>query len=85
MASLTGLDKAWVYMRKNNKYYITNKFMSCALAGAMAVVTTTYKPLLQHYTVHYPEDTKTQSSYDFSFWLLFIYYSFACIDELIEL
>ena len=82
---LQGLDKAWVSMRRNNKIYLTNKFLSTALAGAMAVVTTSYKPTLQAYSVTYAEDVETIQSYDFSYWLVFIYYSFACLDELIEL
>ena|SRR6056300_1031764 len=83
--SLTGFDKAWVAMRRNNTIYITNKFLSCALAGAIAIVTCTYKPELQHFAREFPEMTQTSSSYDFAYWLLFIYYSFACLDELIEL
>ena len=47
-------------------------------------MTATHKPLLQKYTRDYPHMDNV-NAYNFLFWLLFIYYSFAALDELLEL
>ena len=82
--SLTGLDKAWVKARRNNGFFLTNKIVSVLLAGGLACFTASLKPDINAYGKLYPENTNI-NSYNFIYWLLFIYYSFHALDELIEL
>ena len=82
--SLTGLDKCWVKARRNNACFLTNKIMSVLLAGGLAVFTASLKPDIMQYGKLYPEKDNI-NSYNFIYWLLFIYYSFHALDELIEL
>ena len=82
--SLTGLDRCWVKARRNNVCFLFNKFMSVVLACALAVYTGSLKPDLLQYRKDYP-DAENLNTYNFVYWLLFIYYSFCALDELIEL
>lgn len=82
--SLTGLDKAWVKARRNNAIFLTNKIVSVLLAGGLACFTASLKPEINAYEKAFPEATNV-NSYNFIYWLLFIYYSFHALDELIEL
>ena len=82
--SLTGLDKAWVKARRNDAFFLTNKIVSVLLAGGLACFTASLKPDINQYSKLYPENTNV-NSYNFIYWLLFIYYSFHALDELIEL
>ncbi len=82
--SLTGLDNLWVKSRRNNACFMTNKFLSVVLAGSLATYTASLKPMILEYSREYP-DAKNIQSYNFIYWLLFIYYSFCALDELIEL
>ena len=78
------MENFWVYLRQNNAPYIGNKVLSCTVAGGLAYITATHKPILQQYTKDYPL-AENVNAYNYIFWLLFIYYSFACLDELLEL
>ena len=78
------MDKFWVYVRQNDCAYITNKLISVCIAGGLAFVTASHKPLLQKYTVQ-ESRMDNVAAYNFIYWLLFIYYSFAALDELLEL
>ena len=82
--SLTGLDRAWVKARRNNGFFLTNKIVSVLLAGGLACFTASLKPDINAYGKLYPDNTNI-NSYNFIYWLLFIYYSFHALDELIEL
>ena len=82
--SLTGLDRAWVKARRNNCCFLTNKVVSVLLAGGLACFTASLKPDINAYGKAYPEKDNI-NSYNFIYWLLFIYYSFHALDELIEL
>ena len=82
--SLTGLDRAWVKARRNNAIFLTNKIVSVLLAGGLACFTASLKPDINEYSKAYP-DALNVNSYNFIYWLLFIYYSFHALDELIEL
>ena len=82
--SLTGIDRMWVKARRNNACFLTNKFMSVVLSGSLAVYTASLKPHIVEYGKAYP-DAENYNSYTFIYWLLFIYYSFSALDELIEL
>ena len=82
--SLTGLDNLWVKSRRNNACFMSNKFLSVVLAGSLATYTASLKPKILEYSQNYP-DAENLQSYNFIYWLLFIYYSFCALDELIEL
>ena len=70
--------------RRNNAYFLTNKFCSVVLAAAMAGYTASMVPMLKDYAKE-NEDASNINTYNFVYWLLFIYYSFTALDELIEL
>ena len=82
--SLSGIDSLWVKSRRNNWCFMTNKFLSVLLAGGLAVFTASYKPDIIQYEKDFPDATNG-NTYNFYYWLLFIYYSFSALDELIEL
>ena len=82
--ALTGFDKIWVKLRRNNGWFLTNKILSVLLAGSLATYTASLKPEIIQYSKAYPTASNI-SSYNFIYWLLFIFYSFAALDELIEL
>ena len=84
MSSLTGLPKIWLNLRNNNCVYLTNKVFSVLISFSLAVMTLSFKPTLTEYSEKYPEHENV-ASYSFMYWLLFIYYGFAGLDELIEL
>ena len=81
---MTGLDRAWVKARRNDAFFLTNKIVSVLLAGGLACFTASLKPEINEYGKLYPASTNI-NSYNFIYWLLFIYYSFHALDELIEL
>ena len=82
--SLTGVDKLWVKARRNNYCFMTNKFLSVVLAGSLAAYTASQKSDIIAYSKEYP-GADNVNTYNFCYWLLFIYYSFSALDELIEL
>ena len=69
------LDKIWVTLRRNNCAYLLNKLFSFSIAVALAVVTASYKPLLQRYRMEMPHMTNV-NEYNHIYWLLFLYFSF---------
>ena len=83
-ARLTGCDKLLVTSRRNDCCYLSNKIFSVLLAGGLATLTLSQKTMLVDYLAT-PEGAVNGLTYNFVFWLLFIYYSFASLDELIEL
>ena len=82
--SLTGLDKMWVKARRGNGWFLTNKICSVVLAGSLAVYTASLKPDIMQYGKDNP-GADNLNTYNFIYWLMFIYYSFSALDELIEL
>ena len=82
--SLTGVDRLWVKARRNNICFLLNKFLSVVLAASLALYTASLKADVLQYRKDYPEATN-HNQYKFIYWLLFIYYSFSALDELIEL
>ena len=73
--TLTGCDKFWVFIRRNNCAYVFNKLLSFLVAAGLAVATAWHKPLLHQYADDYP-DMDNVGDYHYLFWLLFLYYSF---------
>ena len=82
--SLTGLDRCWVKARRSNSLFLTNKIFAVILAISLACYTASMKPDIMAYGKAYPDATN-KNSYNFIYWLLFIYYSFQSLDQLIEL
>ena len=74
----------WVKARRNNGWFLTNKIVSVILAAALALHTASIKKDIMEYGRAYP-DAENLNSYNFIYWLLFIFYAFAALDELIEL
>ena len=76
--SLTGLSKAWLTLRMDNRFYICNKVLSVILASAFAATTLSFKPDVQAYSksVVGSDAADTAESYKFIYWFLFIFYSF---------
>ena len=83
-SALTGLDKMWVKARRHNGWFLTNKIVSVFVASGLALYTASLKPDIIQYSKDYPEADNI-NTYNFIYWLLFIYYSFSALDELIEL
>ena len=81
---LKGVDKAWVFVRRNDCCYFLNKFCSILIATGLASVTGYLKLSVADYSQTYPLNANV-NSYNLIYWLLFIYYSFTALDELIEL
>ena len=77
------MDAFWVFLRHNDCAYVMNKMVSVCIAGGLAWVTATHKPMLQQYTIEYPRMDNV-TAYNYIYWLLFIYYCFAGLDELLE-
>ena len=77
--NLTGFSKTWVQLRRDNRYYITNKVISVVLATAMAFTTLGYKPMIQEHSNAVnadPSSAEDVEAYKFIYWFLFIFYSF---------
>ena len=81
--SLAGIDRAWVASRQS-AWFLSNKICAVLIATGFSVVTASLKPELLSYKQQYPEAGNT-NQYNFIYWLLFIYYSFTALDQLIEL
>ena len=78
------IDRVWLFLHRNDFMYMTNKFVSVAICFGLAVYTLSFKRTFYNYAAEYP-DAENVSSYAFIYWLLFIYYGFAGLDELIEM
>ena len=63
---------------------MANKICAVLIAGGCSVITASLKPDLLRYKKTHPEAENT-NQYNFIYWLLFIYYSFTALDQLIEL
>ena len=87
VTDLIGIDKVWVYARRHDTFYLTNKFLSVFVAAGMAVYTQSLKITLRDYDADesITTNTDTLQGYNIAFWTLFIYYAFHAVDELIEL
>ena len=83
-SALSGIESLWFKARRNNCYFLTNKVCSVLLAFSMATYTASLKPDIIDYSREV-EDATNINAYNFIYWLLFIYYSFMALDELIEL
>ena len=79
-----GFTKFWVYARRNDGFYLANKFISVILATSLAIHTQSLKLEVVKFVSSNP-DNKVAQSYNFIYWTLFIFYSFHAVDELIEL
>lgn len=84
VSGLSGLEGVWYKARRNNGFFLTNKFLSVVLASSMAGYTASLKPDIIDYNNEFKDATNV-NTYNFVYWLLFIYYSFTALDELIEL
>ena len=75
-----GTEKVWTTIRRDNRYYVTNKVFSFFLAASLAAYTLSFKGMVQKHA-------KENNQYDYTvaYWVLFIFYSFQALDELIEL
>ena len=82
--SFSGFSKAWVYARRNDTFYLINKFLSLALATSLAIYTQSIKLDVVKYVKDHPND-EAGTSYNIIYWTLFIFYAFHAVDELIEL
>ena len=74
----------WLFLHRNDFIYMTNKFVSVAICFGLAIYTLSFKRTFYDYSIAYP-GAENLPSYAFIYWLLFIYYGFAGLDELIEL
>ena len=83
VAHLGGLDAAWVNSRRSG-WFLANKICAVLIASGFSVLTASLKPDLLNYKKTHPESGNT-NQYNFIYWLLFIYYSFTALDQLIEL
>ncbi len=81
---LTGCDRVWVRLHRSNGWFMANKIISVLLAAGLALYTASLKPELLEYEKDYPLATNIKS-YNFVYWLLFIYYAFQALDQLVEL
>ena len=87
---LKGFDGVWISARRNNFYYILNKLVSMGIAFFFAFITLDFKGTTQKYykqEMALPEEEQTQAAFHILtiYWFLFIYYSLAGMDEMIEL
>ena len=73
-----------MWLRRDNAPYLTNKVLSVLIAFGMAIYALSFKKTFYLYKIANP-DAANISAYAFTYWLLFIYYSFAALEELIEL
>ena|ERR1719215_104883 len=80
----SGFTKFWVYARRNDAFYLTNKIISVILATSMAIHTSSLKYKVVKFVEQNPEDT-TALTYNIMYWALFVFYAFHAVDELIEL
>ena len=87
MDSFSGLPKFWVYARRNDTFYLLNKFLSVILAFALAWHTEKLKFEVTAYskTLTTDEELEKSKKYNIFYWTLFIFYAFHAVDELIEL
>ena len=89
---LKGYEGVWIQARRDNKFYILNKILSIAIAVFCAYVTLSFKRTTQIFNKQI-EDQESQGmeatnvAYHMTtiYWFLFIYYSLAAFDEMIEL
>lgn len=74
-----GFRTCWARAKNDNCCYISNKLISVLMSSAFAFATirlTATKP---------EEQCEGVSNYRLIFWLLFVFYSFQALDELIEM
>jgi len=85
---LKGYEGIWIEARRTNSYYIINKVISICIAFFFAAVTLSVKRTTLIYQQQMNSET-TQTGEAFHirtiYWFLFIYYSLAGMDELIEM
>lgn len=78
-----GVETFWSTIRRNNRVYIPTKIFSVMVAAALAGYTLSFKQDVQAYAAQV--GTKGTDHYTIIYWMLFIFYSFQALDELIEL
>ena len=84
-SNLHPIDKVWIKLRQGKKSFLFNKFLSTFFAFGMAGFTLAFKRDLTVYNDTYKNTYENTSTYVGIYWLLMIYYSFAGLDELLEL
>ena len=93
MNLLRGYEGVWIQARRNNTYYILNKLLSICIAAICAYVTLSFKRTTQIYNKQI-EDQEAAGTIEATkeayhcisiYWIMFIYYSLAAMDEMIEL
>lgn len=79
--NFTGAEGLWVRIRRDPYFYFLNKVVSIVVATFGACYTLNMGEDVNNYVNDYPD----QSNYKTAYWLLFIFFSFQALDELIEL
>ena len=74
------LEKLWFNIKHNKALFYLNKLTSLGMAGGLAVFT-----LLIRIQYDQFEEVCPEENYFFIFWMIFVYYSFQCLDELMEI
>ena len=82
--NLSELDRLWLFLRQNDRMYLLNKIASVLICFGFAAYTLMFKGTFYAYRNTYPDATNI-GNYALVYWLLFIYFSFHGIDELLEL
>lgn len=94
MQLIKGYEGIWIQSRRNNLAYAINKLASIAIGIAFAWITITFKKTTQIYmfqeeasNAKLTADKQVHTAYHILtiYWFLFIYFSLAAMDEMIEL
>ena len=94
MQLLQGYEGIWIQSRRNNWAYAFNKLISIAIGITFAVITIQFKKTTQIFMIQETQSNANLAAADQSFtayhiltiyWFLFIYFSLAAMDEMIEL
>ena len=73
------LERTWIALKNNNLAFGLNKVLSILIAISGALITITLRAGIPRGEI--PCDTE---DYKFLFWMLFVYYSFHALGELLE-
>ena len=85
---MKGWEGLWVKSRKNNVYFTMNKVVSILIAFAFAAVTLSFKQTTLAFSRQLEtigDDASAAMHIRTIYWFLFIYYSLAGMDEMIQL
>ena len=87
---LKGYEGVWITLRRENKWYITNKILSICISLLFATLTLNFKKTTIEYqheinSLNLTEPDNTTFHIRLIYWFMFIYYSLHGMDEMIEL